>query len=264
MPLRTFIKEAYVKNSSLGRFLRAWREQPAQGPGATTGCKSVGGSACRRGLFPCAAPTFGKERRPSASSRGRQRQSDRALVNDLVTLQIGVANWIACGSTPTAPASLQAPTTEAHLSMLELAREQAFRFARASRKVKPTINSGRAGATLVEELRALEKACSEMGDEYMGICTRSRRRWRCASSGQGTTPSPGGCRPTERPSAGSDLRSQRAGRDRAVRGARAFAEAQRAERRSRVPAPAEDGARSWMRQLPINARRKRRGRGRGG
>ena len=169
MPLRTFTNEAYAENSSLGRFLRAWRQQPAQGPGATTGCKSAGGSACRRGLFPCAAPTFGKEGRPSASSRGRQRKSDRALVDDLVTLQIGVANWIACGSTPTAPPSLQAPTTEAHLSMLELAREQAFRFARASRKVKPTVNSGRAGATLVEELRALEKACSEMGDEYMGI-----------------------------------------------------------------------------------------------
>ena len=69
MPLRTFINEAYAENSSLGRFLRAWRQQPAQGPGATTGCKSAGGSACRRGLFPCAAPTFGKEGRPSASSQ---------------------------------------------------------------------------------------------------------------------------------------------------------------------------------------------------
>ena len=167
-PLRVFIKQVYAENSSLGRFLRAWRSQPAQDPGQTTGCKSVGGSACRRGLFPCAAPTLGREGKQSASSRSRQRQSDRALVDDLVTLQVGVASWIACGSTPTPPKSLQAPTTEAHQSMLGLAREQALRFARASRKVKPTVSSGRAGASLVEELRALEKACSEMGDEYLG------------------------------------------------------------------------------------------------
>ena len=91
----------------------------------------------------------------SASSRSRQRATERALAEELVTLQVGVASWIACGSTPTPPNNLPVPETEAHRSMLELAREQVLRFARASRKEKPTVNSGRAGATLVEELRAL-------------------------------------------------------------------------------------------------------------
>ena len=167
-PLRDFITSAYAENSSLGRFLRAWRSQAPQDPAKNKECKSAGGSACRKGLFPCAAPFVGKERKRHTSSRGRQRESDRALAEELVTIQIGVANWIACGSTPTPPPNLRAPTTEAHVSMLELAQEQALRFARASRKEKPTVNSGRAGASLVETLRALEEACSEMGNEYVG------------------------------------------------------------------------------------------------
>ena len=167
-PLRDFITSGYAENSSLGRFLRAWRSQAPQDPAKNKECKSAGGSACRKGLFPCAAPFVGKERKRHTSSRGRQRESDRALAEELVTIQIGVANWIACGSTPTPPPNLRAPTTEAHVSMLELAQEQALRFARASRKEKPTVNSGRAGATLVETLRALEEVCSEMGDEYVG------------------------------------------------------------------------------------------------
>ena len=97
------------------------------------------------------------------------------MAEELVTLQVGVASWIACGSTPTPPNNLPVPETEAHRSMLELAREQVLRFARASRKEKPTVNSGRAGATLVEELRALEEACSEMGEEYIGELRKAGR-----------------------------------------------------------------------------------------
>ena len=121
-PLRDFITSAYAENSSLGRFLRAWRSQPPQDPAKTKECKSAGGTACRIRLFPCEAPSFGKVGKRRASSRSRQRESDRALAEELVTLQVGVANWIACGSTPTPPQSVLGPATEAHLSMLELAR----------------------------------------------------------------------------------------------------------------------------------------------
>ena len=59
--------------------------------------------------------------------------------------------------------------------MLKLAQEQALRFARASRMVKPAIDSGRAGATLVETLRGLEDACREMGDDYLGTMRKTGR-----------------------------------------------------------------------------------------
>ena len=119
-PLRAFIANTYAENSSLGRFLRACRSQPPKEQAKTK-------DASRRQCLPnflvpvrCAVFRQGGKRR--ASSRSRQRGSDRALAEELVTLQVGVANWIACGSTPTPPQSVLGPATEAHLSMLELAR----------------------------------------------------------------------------------------------------------------------------------------------
>ena len=167
VPLRALIAGSYAENSTLGAVLRVWRSRAASVPAGTGKCKPRG-SNTRRGVFPCAAPVFDRVRGRRSSSRGRQRESDRKVAEELLTLQAGIASRIACGSTATPPKNLPTPASGAHLSMLSLAQEQALRLTRASRVVRPAIDSGRTWANFVD-------ACGEMGDDYLGTLRKTGR-----------------------------------------------------------------------------------------
>ena len=77
------------------------------------------------------------------------------------------------------PQSIPAVSPRAKGAAVAVGRDAAvgssLRVDRAVMLLKPAIDSGRAGATLVETLRGLEDACREMGDDYLGTMRKTGR-----------------------------------------------------------------------------------------
>ena len=95
-PLRTFISEVYADNSTLGKFLRAWRSQPAE----LREKLQSGERHCSPRLVSMRASNFRKRGNGAALQKCSRAAegSGVKLAQEMTTLQVGIATWIACGS----------------------------------------------------------------------------------------------------------------------------------------------------------------------
>ena len=132
-----------------------------------------GGVGKPKGIFPVAPP-----RREAVRALMAKRVSAEAVETgvDLVMDALGAACWVACGSTPSVPKHLRAADSPAMESVIAMAVETTGRFMSEAMSAGHALETGRAGPELAQALRALEKACREMGRDYAGAVARGESR----------------------------------------------------------------------------------------